>query len=258
MTWRKWRSGWGRTSGQRKCQWKERKERRSAAVCGDQVVFRSPAGSLEFNWDAGQFEEPITCLLTECLPCARNTQQLLYPCDLIAIWWEAAIPIFNVGRGNTWGPRRISNWPNTTKLASWTSQPAVQVESHWPHAATKQVKCGSSRSGCAVSINTHPPGLKDVGEQDAQYLTHILHWLYVEDESESHLVVSNSLWSHGLHSPWNSPGHNTRVGSLSLLQGIFPTQGSNPGLSHCRWILYQLSHQGSPVICWNSTILDVL
>ena len=36
------------------------------------------------------------------------------------------------------------------------------------------------------------------------------------------------------------------MGSLSLLQGIFPTQGSNPGLPHCRWILYQLSHQGSP------------
>ena len=39
-----------------------------------------------------------------------------------------------------------------------------------------------------------------------------------------------------------------RVGSLSLLQGIFPTQGSNPGLPHCRRILYQLSHKGSPRI----------
>ena len=44
--------------------------------------------------------------------------------------------------------------------------------------------------------------------------------------------------------PWNSPGQNTGVGSLFLLQGIFPTQGSNPGLSHCRQILYQLSHKG--------------
>ena len=48
------------------------------------------------------------------------------------------------------------------------------------------------------------------------------------------------------YSPWNSPGQNTGVGSLSLLQGIFPTQGLNPGLLHCRWILYQLSHQGTP------------
>ena len=43
--------------------------------------------------------------------------------------------------------------------------------------------------------------------------------------------------------PWNSPGQSTGVGSRSLLQGIFPTQGSNPGLLHCRWILYQLSHR---------------
>ena len=60
--------------------------------------------------------------------------------------------------------------------------------------------------------------------------------------------MSNSLWPHGLYSPWNSPGQNTEVGSLSLLQGIFPTQGSNPGLPHCRQILYQLSHWGSPRI----------
>ena len=66
--------------------------------------------------------------------------------------------------------------------------------------------------------------------------------------SESHLVVSNSLRSHGLCSPWNSPAQNTGVGSLSLLQGIFPTQGLNPGLPHCRWILYQLSHKESPRI----------
>ena len=44
----------------------------------------------------------------------------------------------------------------------------------------------------------------------------------------------------------NSPGKNTGVGSHSLLQGIFPTQGSNPGLLHCRQVLYQLSHQRSP------------
>ena len=62
-------------------------------------------------------------------------------------------------------------------------------------------------------------------------------------ESESLSVVSDSLRPHGPYSPWNSPGQNTRVGSLSLVQGIFPTQGSNPGLPHCRQILYQLSHR---------------
>ena len=101
--------------------------------------------------------------------------------------------------------------------------------------------------------------------------------------SESHSVMSDSLWPHGLYSSWNSPGQNTGVGSCSLLQGIFPTQGSNPGLPHlpvepqgepkntgvgnlsllqqifptqesnqgplhCRWILYQLSYQRCPSI----------
>ena len=103
--------------------------------------------------------------------------------------------------------------------------------------------------------------------------------------SESHLAVSDSLRPHGVYSPWNSPGQNTGmgafpfstgssqprdqprsptlqvdsllaeppgkrknagVGSLSLLQQIFPTQESNRGLPHCRWVLYQLSYQGSP------------
>ena len=63
-------------------------------------------------------------------------------------------------------------------------------------------------------------------------------------ESESHLVVSNSLRLHGLYSSWNSLSQNTGMGSLSLLQGIFPTQESNPDLQHCRPILYLLSHQG--------------
>ena len=97
--------------------------------------------------------------------------------------------------------------------------------------------------------------------------------------------MADSLWSHGLYSPWNSPGRNTGVSSLSLIQGIFPTrdqtqvsctagrfftswatreaqehwsvclsflqqmfpiQESNWGLLHCRRILYQLSYQGSP------------
>jgi len=57
--------------------------------------------------------------------------------------------------------------------------------------------------------------------------------------------MSDSLQLHGLYSSWNSPGKNTGVGSLSLLQGIFPTQGSNTGLLHYRGILYQLSYQES-------------
>ena len=56
--------------------------------------------------------------------------------------------------------------------------------------------------------------------------------------SESCSVVFDSLQPHGLYSPWTSPDKNTGVGSLSLLQDIFPTQGLNPGLPHCRLILY--------------------
>ena len=64
----------------------------------------------------------------------------------------------------------------------------------------------------------------------------------LKSESESRSVVSDPLQPHGLYSRWNSPGQNTGVGRLSFLQGIFPTQGLNPGLPHCRWILYQLSN----------------
>ena len=67
-------------------------------------------------------------------------------------------------------------------------------------------------------------------------------------KSESRSVVSDSLRPLGLYSPWNSPGQITGVGSLSLLQGIFPTQGSNPGLPHCKQILYELSYQGRKAI----------
>ena len=70
----------------------------------------------------------------------------------------------------------------------------------------------------------------------------------------SHSVVSDSLRPHELQPtrllcPWDSPGKNTGVGCRALLQGIFPTQRSSPGLPHCRRILNCLSHQGSPYIC---------
>ena len=67
----------------------------------------------------------------------------------------------------------------------------------------------------------------------------------------SRSVMSSSLPLHGLQltrllCPWDFPGKNTGVGCHAHLQGVFPTQGSNQGLPHCRRILYQLSHQGSP------------
>ena len=67
----------------------------------------------------------------------------------------------------------------------------------------------------------------------------------------SHSVVSDSLRPHGLQHAGSSvygdsPSKNTRVGCPALLQGIFPTQGLNPVLPHCRWILYHISHHRSP------------
>ena len=68
----------------------------------------------------------------------------------------------------------------------------------------------------------------------------------------SHSVMSDSLRPYALKParllcPWNFPGKNTGEGSHSLLQGIFPTQGSNLLLLHCRQILYHLIHQGNGV-----------
>ena len=77
---------------------------------------------------------------------------------------------------------------------------------------------------------------------------------FYASECVSHSVVPSSLWL-----PWtvahqaplsigDSPGKNTGVGLHALLQGFFPTQVSNPGLLHCKQVLYRLSHQGSPRI----------
>ena len=86
---------------------------------------------------------------------------------------------------------------------------------------------------------------------DGDYSHEIKRCLLLGTKAMTNLVkvaVVNSLRPSGLSSPWNSSGRNTGVGSLSLLQGIFPTQGLNPGLPYCRRILYQLTHKRSPTI----------
>ena len=68
------------------------------------------------------------------------------------------------------------------------------------------------------------------------------------------VTQSSPILCYPMDYTWNSPGQNTGAVSLSLLQGIFPTQGLNPGLLHCRQILYQLSHQGSPrILEWGAS-----
>ena len=69
--------------------------------------------------------------------------------------------------------------------------------------------------------------------------------------AQSCLTLHNPM----LYSPWNSPGQNPGVGSLSLLQGIFPTQESSRGLLHCRQILYQLSHKAGEALSSTQMIL---
>ena len=88
----------------------------------------------------------------------------------------------------------------------------------------------------------------------SQYINDITVWLkfYCNELevkwSESRSVVSDSLRPHVLYSPWNSPGQNSGVGSLSLPRGSSQPRGSNPAHLHFRQILYQLSHKGSPRI----------
>ena len=94
---------------------------------------------------------------------------------------------------------------------------------------------------CFRYCNTVPTSLHWYFRKDRKKEIYLLECpVYIE--SESHSVVSNSSWPHVLYSPWDSRAQNTGVGNLSLFQGIFPTQGSNLGLPHCRRILYQLSH----------------
>ena len=67
-------------------------------------------------------------------------------------------------------------------------------------------------------------------------------------------LMSESLWHRGLYSPWNSLGQNTGVGNLSLPQGIFPTQGSNPGLPNCRRASWATMYSSGTLIWKNSKV----
>ena len=91
----------------------------------------------------------------------------------------------------------------------------------------------------------------DKSELNADSQSLFPHSENVRKDTCVHAVICNSVtpWTVACQAPLSmeSPGQNTGVGSLSLLQGIVPTQGSNSGLRHCRQILYQLSHKGSPI-----------
>ena len=127
-------------------------------------------------------------------------------------------------------------------------------EDKWKRLYKSKLILPSHNVFCLVLPSTYPFN-NACTHAPTQHLTHVCQSQHrvleaptEMSESESHSVVFNSLRPHGVYSPGNSPGQNTGVDSLSLLQGIFPTQGLNPGLPHCRQILYQLSHKGRPRI----------
>ena len=98
-----------------------------------------------------------------------------------------------------------------------------------------------------INPRTYGHLIFDKGGKNIQWIIRLNFWC----ESESRSVLSDSLQPHGLQParllcPWKSPGKKTGEGSLSLLQGIFPTQGSNPGLLHCRRILLLSEPPGKP------------
>ena len=114
-------------------------------------------------------------------------------------------------------------------FTSWATSEAQESWSGWPIPSPGDLPNPGSQQGLLVC-------------------RWMLYQLSYEWKWNSLSHVSDSLWPFWPYSPWNSLGQSTGVGSLSLLQGIFPTQGSNPGLPHCRQILYQLSHKGKPII----------
>ena len=146
------------------------------------------------------------------------------------------------------------------RVAHWRSLPCSLVSSHahssagcslqkwWPWCNNEWIRRSEESRPLVTSVSD---SRRETCTATSQELCSLICWSHeIKSESkwiESRSVVSHSLRPHGLNSPWNSPGQNTGVGSLSLLQRIFPTQGSNPSLPHCRQILYQLSHKGSPL-----------
>ena len=105
---------------------------------------------------------------------------------------------------------------------------------------------GEKAEYCACPLHTAPPkgGVADHLSHHSRLTTG--HTPVLVAQSCPTLCDPCGPYPARLLCPWNSPGKNHGVGSHSLLQGIFLTQGSNPGLLHCRQILYPLSHQGSP------------
>ena len=173
----------------------------------------------------------------------------------------------------------------------WNSSWAISIPTRW-YCESAAPNMSANLENSAVATDWKRPVFTPIpkkgnAKECSNYCTIALisHASKSENKNEICSVVSDSLQPHGLYSPWNSPGQNTGVGSLSLLQGnlpspgieprsptfqvnslpaepqvkpkntgvgslsllqqIFLTQELNQGLPLCRQILYQLSYQGS-------------
>ena len=123
-----------------------------------------------------------------------------------------------------------------------------------------QVSLKGKSSANPSTLTASPPNTK-ISTQTGTILINIVPpraWQKVKSENVSRSVVSDSAtpWTVACQAPLSMTILQARItglGSHSVLQGIFTTQGSNPGLKHCRRILYHLSHQGSPCFNWYCT-----
>ena len=166
-----------------------------------------------------------------------STQNLIHACsvDLFSKAPEWKPPTCPWGEDWINEPRNICQWNINQPHRGTGSHSHCSVSETWKYdAAWKSTSCKTS-GWMNRKLESRLPS-----EQQSE----IGRWKW----KWKSLVVSDSLQPHVLYSPWNSPGQNPGVSSFSLLQGIFQNQRLHPGLLHFRWILYLLSHKGSPRI----------
>ena len=132
-------------------------------------------------------------------------------------------------KGGEWGETKWEFGISRCKLLHWMDIYIELMSIEWINSKVLLYNTGNHIQYPVINHN----GKKI---QKRMYMCiYIYICMYVKWKSLSHVQL--------FETPWNSPGQNTGVGSLFLLQGIFPTQGLKPGLLHCRQILYHLSHR---------------
>ena len=169
----------------------------------------------------------LLCNTVPCYGCVWERRLYLLVCCVSGSGWSgSAIPVV---------PQTSLSWGCHIHLQS-------HVESGWPTSgwtakSKKVILCYNTWKANQSSLLqlVTPPNLHSTLRHSSGIYQHVM-WKWK--------LCRVSLRPHRLCSSWNSPGQNTEVGSHSLLQGIFPTQESNPSIPNCRRILYQLSHQG--------------